>query len=345
LLDSRYPFLSAYLKGEEAKIVTADLIGSMSTASRLQDVLEVIKGTDVGSYLEGTLINTFDDVDEQLWMYFNGCLERLEWFKPVPADMLKIIEAYIAKYDVSNIKAALHSISSGKQTHKIPVGVIHSCGLLDDLSRAQNEDSVIRILNSCKLGAYASIVEEYQVNGNVESRLRVEARLDDEYYKNLLKVAHGVQDGSILANTFGTIIDMTNLQVILRAIITGVNIGAAEYTISGGYMISEALIKGLFSLDLSDIPGRLAITQYRDVAAEVVAGYESGRNVAIVNEVIERHKFKLVRDVLSPRILSPLMVAWYLILKETEIRNLRLILKAVLDNMLVEEVKDFLVLA
>ncbi|GAI88256.1 unnamed protein product, partial [marine sediment metagenome] len=49
-------------------------------------------------------------------------------------------------------------------------------------------------------------------------------------------------------------------------------------------------------------------------------------------------------EILSPRVLSPLMAAWYLILKEVEIRNLRLILKAMFDNISVEEIRNCLVL-
>jgi len=47
---------------------------------------------------------------------------------------------------------------------------------------------------------------------------------------------------------------------------------------------------------------------------------------------------------LSPVVLSPLVMAWYLILKEVEIRNLRLILKAIADSMPVDEIKRYLVL-
>jgi len=43
-------------------------------------------------------------------------------------------------------------------------------------------------------------------------------------------------------------------------------------------------------------------------------------------------------------VLSPLVMAWYLILKEVEVRNLRLVLKTIGDGVLVQEIKDFLVL-
>lgn len=345
MLDTRYPFLSAYLKGEEARLVTSNHINRMSKVSSLQDILEIVRETDIGSYLDGVLVETFDDLDEHLWMYFGECLERLEWFKPVPADILKILKAYTVKYDVLNIKAALQGVSTGKQIRKIPIGVIHNYGLLDELSGAENADGIIELLTKCKLGNYASVLEEGKIDEGVESRLMAEARLDGEYYKNLLDMTKGITDGAILSKVFSTIIDMTNLQIILRAIIGGIGPEAAEYTISGGYMISDAVVKDLISLKLTDIPGRLENTQYSKVAEEVVDSYDRTKSIAVVDEIIEKHKFRLSQEILSPRVLSPLMIAWYLILKEVEIRNLRLILKAMFDNIPVEEIRNCLVLS
>ena len=52
----------------------------------------------------------------------------------------------------------------------------------------------------------------------------------------------------------------------------------------------------------------------------------------------------MLKDILSPRVLSPLVLVWYLILKEIEIRNLRLVLKTILDGVAVQEIKNYLVL-
>jgi len=343
LLDTRYPFLSAYLKGEEARLVTSNHINRMSKVSSIQDVLEIIKETDIGSYLDGVLVETFDDLDEHLWMYFGACLERVEWFKPVPADILKILKTYIVKYDVLNIKAAVQGISTGKQARKIPIGVIHNYGLLDELSSAENADSIIELLTKCKLENYASVLEECKIDGEVKSRLLAEARLDGEYYRNLLNMTKDITDGAILSKAFGIIIDMKNLQVMLRAIIAGIGPEAAEYIINGGYMLSSEAIKELLPLKLSDMPGRVEYL-YQNMAEEVVSSYDKTKSIAVIEEIIEKHKFKLSKEILSPRVLSPLMIAWYLILKEVEIRNLRLILKAMFDNIPIEEIRNYLVL-
>jgi len=344
LLDTRYPFLSAYLKGEEARLVTSNHINRMSKVSSIQDILEIIKETDIGSYLDGVLIETFDDLDEHLWVYFGECLEHLEWFKPVPADILKILKAYIVKYDVLNIKAAVQGISTSKQARKIPIGVIHNQGLLDGLFSAENVDGIIELLTKCKLGNYASVLEECKIDGEIKSRLLTEGRLDGEYYKNLLNMTKDIIDGAILSKALGIIIDMKNLQVMLRAIIAGIEPEAAKYIINGGYMLSSEAIKELLPLKLTDIPGRLENTQYSKVVEEVVSSYDKTKSIAVVDEIIEKHKFRLSQEILSPRVLSPLMIAWYLILKEVEMRNLRLILKAMFDNTPIEEIRNCLVL-
>jgi len=342
LSSAKYAFMSAYLKGAEAKIVTSEHINRMSKTSNIQEVLEIIKDTDIGRYLEEALIKTFDDSDRYLWEYFGECLERLEWFKLVPSDILKVLDTYMVKYDVLNIKAALQGISAGKKASMIPVGVVHGHGLLDELSHAEDVDGVIKVLIECKLGAYASILEGY-IEEEAKSKFLTEAKLDGEYYKNLLKMPKSMPDGSLLAKAFSIIIDMTNLQLINRAIIEGIGSEADEFVISGGYMISDKVAKDLISHKLADIPSALGSTQYRDIAEEVVASYNRTKSITAVEEVIDKHKFRLLKEMLSPRVLTPLVIAWYLIVKEVEIRNLRLVLKATFDNISVEEIKEYLV--
>ena len=345
LFDTRHAFMSAYLKGEEAKIVTSEHINRMSKVSSVPDAIEIIRETDIGNYLEEALIKAFDDVDEYLWRYFDGCLKHLEWFKPVPGDILKILKAYIVKYDVLNIKAALQGISTGKEARSIPVGIIHNYGLLDELFSVEDVDGIIAILNRYKpLGDYASVLEKNKVDGGVKSSLLFQASLDNVYYENLLNAARGVDDGSILVNVFSVLIDMANLRIIDRAIINGMGVEAAESVIAGGNVISGEVAKELLALQLADVAARLEGTPYHTAAEEIARNYSSTKSITVVDEIIDKHQFRLTREILAPRVLSPLVIAWYLIIKEIEIRNLRLILKAMFDNISLEEIKMYLVL-
>ena len=156
-------------------------------------------------------------------------------------------------------------------------------------------------------------------------------------------MARGIKDGSVLAQAFGLVIDLTNLQIALRAIIKGIGTDAAGFVIAGGYRITDKAIQELLSLKMADVPARLQDAQYQDIADEVSTNYDKTKSITAVDEIIDKHKFTMLKEMLSPRVLSPLVMVWYLILKEVEIRNLRLVLKAILDGVTVQEIKNYLV--
>jgi V/A-type H+-transporting ATPase subunit C len=344
VLNPRYAFISACLKGEEPKTVTSEHIDKMMTASNLQDALATIRETDIGNYLEESPVKTFDDLDEYLWRYLAQRISYVESLNFLPQDVPKLSRAYVVKYDVSNIKAALQGISGGKKASMIPVGIIHNNALLDELFNAENVDAIIQLLIKCKLGDYVPVLEQYKIDKGAKSKFLVEAKLDGEYYKSMLNTARRIKDGSVLTKAFGLVIDLTNLQIASRAIIEGIGPDAAELTIAGGYRITDKAIKELLSLKMTDIPARLGDTHYQDIANEVSTSYDKTRSITAVDEIIDKHKFRMLKEMLSPRVLSPLVMVWYLILKEVEIRNLRLVLKTIVDGVPVQEIKNYLVL-
>ena len=109
-------------------------------------------------------------------------------------------------------------------------------------------------------------------------------------------------------------------------------------------MITEKDIQDLLSFKLTDMPQRLENPQYKQVAEEILISYGKTSNIIAVDVTIDRHKFRLLKELLSPRLLSPLVMAWYLVLKEFEMRNLRLILKTIADGIPTEAIKEYLVL-
>ncbi|MBN1862774.1 MAG: V-type ATPase subunit [Dehalococcoidales bacterium] len=342
-------FMSAYLKGAEARILTGehvDRVAKLSTvqdvASGIREVMDIIKDTEAGRYLAEAMVKTFDDSDRYLWLYFSGCLSRLEGLKLVPDGIRRVLAAYVVKYDAANIKAKLQGLATGRKASLIPVGVMHNQGRLDELATVEGLGDVIRILVECRLGDYADILRDYSAE-DAGARFLTEARLDGRYYENLLKVSRRIPDGFLLARVFSIVIDMTNLALVARALADGLGKAVGEAIIGGGYLISADLARELLSQKLSDLPSALGVAQYREIAEELVTGYGRTKSVTVVDEIIDKHRFRLLKEMLSPRVLTPMVIAWYLTIKELEVRNLRLILKAVFDAVPVEEIREYLV--
>jgi V/A-type H+-transporting ATPase subunit C len=342
--NPRYAFISACLKAEEAKTVTYEHMDRMTSASNLQDALAIIRETNVGSYLEELPVKTFDDLDEYLWRYLAQRIAYVESFKFIPKDVLKLSKAYVVKYDVSNIKAALQGITTAKKARLIPIGIIHSNGLLDELSRCENEDDIAELLVKCKLGDYIPALEQYSIDKGTKSKFAAEAMMDGEYYRSMLNMARKVKDGFVLAKAFGLLIDLTNLQIASRAVIAGIGLDTADIIIAGGYRITDKTLKELLTLKIADISSKLEDGHYQGIANEVSTTYDRTKSITAVDEIIDKHKFRMLKEMLSPRVLSPLVMAWYVTLKEVEIRNLRLILKTIIDGGSVQEIKHYLVL-
>ncbi|MCD6358965.1 MAG: V-type ATPase subunit [Dehalococcoidia bacterium] len=346
-MNTKSAFSSGYLKGEEAKLVSSEHIEGLLRASNNQDVLGVISDTDVGSYLEGVPLGTFADIDQALWGYIHNCIGRMEQFGLLPDDMLKILRAYVVKYDVLNIKSCLWNISSEKKARLIPLGVIYNSGALDRLFAAEDIGGIVAVLTECKLGTYAGILTENEkrLSGVGKGRLGAEARLDNEYYRSMLEVTSKVRDRDVFAKSFGLIADLANLKLVLRTVAGGLGVETLEGIISGGNLMSESLIKELLTLKLNELSPKLTGTPYLEVVQGVVSSYDKTKNPAVIEGVIEKHRFRLLKGLLSPRVMSPLMMIWYLLLKEIEIRNLRIIFKGIIDGVPGAEMKDYLVLA
>ncbi|MEM2921459.1 MAG: V-type ATPase subunit, partial [Candidatus Bathyarchaeia archaeon] len=207
VVNPKYAFISACLKGEEARTVSPGHIDRVVTASNLQDALAVIRDTDIGGYLEGLPVKTFDNVDEYLWNYLAQHIEYVESFKLLPKELLNLSRGYVVKYDVSNIKAALQSIASGKKPRMIPIGILHKSGLLDRLSGVDNVDDIAVLLNRCRLGDYVPPLEPYKKDKDTKTRLLVEAKLDGQYYNSMVQTARRLKDGFVLRQALGVLID------------------------------------------------------------------------------------------------------------------------------------------
>lgn len=343
LISARYAFMSAYLKGEESRSVTSEQIGEvLQRSATIQDALESIGDTDIGEYLLDQPIKTFDDADEYLWLYLDGCLRRFEGFD-IPPDMARVARLYTEKYDLLNIRTALRVILKKVPSSMVPVGAIHGGGYLDDLSAAREKDDLSSILAACKLGDYIRAIEEINEK-DAQSVSEGEVTLQNLYHQKVLEAFRGMADGHLLEQAFKIGIDAANLRTAFRIALGGGQAAGAP-VLSGGRMLSEGTVQELFTLKMAEITGKLENTGYHTMAQEVSKGYEKGGQITAIDKVTERHRFMMLRDLLSPRILSTSNILWYLLIKELEIRNLRLTFKMLADGIPPAEIKDLVIAA
>lgn len=344
LISTRYAFTSAYLKGEEARSVVSDHIDDIIHRSKtVNDILDVIRDTDIGEYLSESAaggMKTFTEFDDLLWRYLGDCLERFLRFS-LPSDFIDIIDAYSTKYDILNIKTVLRGSLAEETALLVPIGNIDKQGYLEELSKAKSTVEIAEVLVKADLGDYASIVNEIKEKDR-RSIIEAELKLDSVYYQTMLNVLKHINDGPILVKAFGIMIDLGNIQIAFRSAISG-RFTVREFVSEGGYMLSGSILEELLSLKMSEIPGKLEKTEYYQMAQEIVKNFEKERDISVIDRTIEKYKVRLLSELLSPRALSPCNLFWYLLVKEFEIRNMRLIMKTLMDGIPSSEVQDYVV--
>lgn len=344
LISTRYAFTSAYLKGEEARSVVSDHIDDIIHRSKtVNDILDVIRDTDIGDYLSESAaggMKTFTEFDDLLWRYLGDCLERFLRFS-LPSDFIDIIDAYSTKYDILNIKTVLRGTLAEETALLVPIGNIDKQGYLEELSKAKSTVEIAEVLVKADLGDYASIVNEIKEKDR-RSIFEAELKLDSVYYQTMLNVLKHINDGPILVKAFGIMIDLGNIQIAFRSAISG-RFTVREFVSEGGYMLSGSILEELLSLKMSEIPGKLEKTEYYQMAQEIVKNFEKEQDISVIDRTIEKYKVRLLSELLSPRALSPCNLFWYLLVKEFEIRNMRLIIKTLMDGIPSSEVQDYVV--
>ncbi|MCX6013221.1 MAG: V-type ATPase subunit [Chloroflexi bacterium] len=344
MLRAGEAFLAAYLKGEESKLLTIEHLDMVLKTNKIPDTLAAITDTDIGDYFDSipaSNLQSFEDIDRYLWLYLSKCISNIYWFRMIPAKAKKAAQVFSIRYDVSNIKVALRSIITGKKVQMIPIGFINDNGLISQLAQTEDIVQIIGVLKNAGLERYANLLSVDQESvKDADSLLLLETKLDKQYYHDLLQLTEDKR----LVVVYKSIIDLVNLQILFRSIITGNNKDSGVFLIDNGNELKLAMLQELMSQKVRDVPNSLDGTHYKSIAEDIVNSYDKDKSIAVIDQVIDKYKYKLLREALSNKIFSPLIVPWYLTLKELEVRNLRLLLKATLDKVALDRIKVFLVM-
>jgi len=254
-----------------------------------------------------------------------------------------MLRTYSTKYDILNIKTVLRSTLAEETALLVPIGDIYKLGYLEELSNARSAVEIAEVLVKAELGDYASLVNEIKEKDH-RSIFETELKLDGVYYQAMLSALKHMNDGTILVKALGIMIDLVNIQIVFRSAISGRH-PVSEFLSEGGHMLAGTIVQELLSLKINEIPGRLEQTEYYQMAQEVVKNFEKERVVSVVDRTIEKYKVRLLSELLSPRALSPCNLLWYLLVKEFELRNIRLIMKTLMDGIPSSEIQDYVVTA
>jgi vacuolar-type H+-ATPase subunit C/Vma6 len=331
--------MSALLKAQEVRLVNQAHLERLASATGGADVRAILRDTDIGAWLEGATWHDAEERDLCLWRYLAQKIVSLEARRFFPRGARRFSRAYLLKYDVANLKAALQGLALDHRPHLLPIGALHLHDAIEDLAVAQSRDEVAKVLTVCGLKNFTFALQSFNPSGGRKAHLAVEAALEAEYYRQLVHTMRGLGGGFVLASGCGLMIDLTNLAILCRLLVAGAGPAGGEAFIPGGHMLDAHGLHDALSRGLSELPRRIDNAFYGKVAAEVVAAYERSGSVAVIDAIVEKHRFAALRELLAPQVAAAPVMAWFIIVKEIELRNVRLLISAVEDGIGLEHVR------
>jgi vacuolar-type H+-ATPase subunit C/Vma6 len=341
MLDPRTPFMTALLKSQQERLVSRERIEGLGPVRDAAELVGALRQTQIGAWLEGARWRDAAERDLVLWRYLADTVGKIELRRFFPPDARRFSRAYLFKYDIANVKAVLQGLTLQIEPRLLPIGVLHAKRRLEALAAARNLEQVEDVLTSAGLRPAALIVRSFDPAGSRAARRAVEVALDAHYYRLLRHTASRLGAGHVLDSACGLMLDLANLSSLCRWLIANARgdsdaelsaVRADVLFIPGGQLLDEREWVDAMAHGLAELPRRLRHELHRQAAAEVLAAWERSGSVAVVDEVMERHRLTALHELLAPQVAPAVVMAWFLVTKEIELRNVRLALTAVEDG-------------
>jgi len=327
----------------------ADYAALLSLKDEAQ-FIERLKATAYGPFINvaGARFDTPGEVVfSALTQSLSDALERL--WENAPLQARALLEALVSTWEAYNLKAVVRGLARGAGLDDVRMAFVPAGrfdrAALDTLLAARGVEDLLKILDTWGdpyAGPVREGMDEFLRTGSINA---IEINIDLFSYREALDAAKGRSGAA------GIIRGIIVGKIDIRNIVTLVNIAGQEYTeegagglfIDGGKALSRKAFLSLCAIKEREalIP-RLAEALSSPLLADVVASTEPAAIGGLEERLGERAEKRLkTLSVVEP--LSIALPAAFIFMKVREVKNLRLIDRAVAFGIPGEEIKEMLV--
>lgn len=253
-----------------------------------------------------------------------------------------LIFQYLQKYDIWNIKTILRGKHCNASTEEILEAIVAAGRLtytfLSELSAKPTTEDVIASLSQSE---YYSILKDYDGKDLSD----IENRLDMKYYEDLFRAIGEPKskDRKLYSEFVRTEIDLKNLTTLFRLKKYGLTSPEMlNLMINGGLKLKFKEIEKMMPLSFEEFVAELANTPYWDDISDCC----SPNMDSFVDLEAKLKKLRLKSSVSFSHLypLSIVMIMDYILGKQNEVNNLRMIIRGKAVGLSDEEIKNQLVI-
>lgn len=341
-----YAYTVARVKAKKSQLMGDDAYSKMLMMS-LPEISRFISET--GYQKEITeLTGKFDGISliehatyRNMARLFSGILQS------TTGELNEMVAADLERWDIWNIKVILRGKSFGLGADDIredlvPAGSLNSIAL-DKLIALETEDEIISAYGKMTEVSFPQdVIAAYKAAGSLEE---IEDFLDKHHYERLLaSIDPSSRPKRLFQDFIRKEIDIINLETILKLKMEGIHgEPVMKYIISGGKDINKKLATQLANAEnVSAAINDLAqLDFYEDIKEALDANTNSLRDIVAG---MKKYKIKEARTFSHLYPLSVIPVIDFMLHKENEVNNIRIVARGIESGLDKETIKGLLVI-
>jgi V/A-type H+/Na+-transporting ATPase subunit C len=327
---STYSLVNAKVRARLSTLLPPERIDRLAEARDLPEFYSSLSGTVYEEIFAQPEIAFDPRVGERM------LLEReIEWHRELLKDLKgpekALIELFLEKYEIENIKTALRiregNRDLGEMKYMVRRSLPHSLPYQAIAEAASLEDAMGYLAGTPFQTAIQAVIDDYREKGTL---FPVEINLEIDYYRRLKERVEALKgrDREIARRLVGIEIDQKNLGWLVRLkfyydVPTG---DLMDYNIPGGFRMTRDRMRQSFRAEsVKDVINLTMEKSFRNASELLVKGEELSK-LYLLEIILWNYLIAEAKRTLGGFPFTIGTVLSYLILKRTEIRNIITIL-------------------
>lgn len=301
----------------EKNLLTSENLKRLIDTDDLKEALTSLNDTKYGQYLQK--LDRPEDYEKVLSKMLLNSYKDMIKISP-DKNLVKYLEE---KYNFHNLKVLVKELIQDEDYKSIYIDI----GKIDlvNIKRNLKED----IKTKDEYLAYAKkALDIYKENKDPQD---IDLSLDKDFYEKLLEDAKKLDYESLIKFTKERI-DLTNLKALLRIKGQGQSIDLLEKALIDGGNIEKNLFRDSLNAEKSSYPNLFFKEKIYPQVKEALEESDLNKTMQKIEKIIDNHLMNFAKE--SKKVsYGPEVIMGYLISREMEVKNLRIILTAKLNSL------------
>lgn len=310
----------------EKRLLDKAKIERMIEAVSAEEVLKILNDTEYANFLVN--VKRPEDYEEMLSSELSRVYNLVYELSPVK----EIVKIFSLKYDYHNIKVLLKEKALNQDLSHMLINL----GDLDlkEIKNKINGDNYKTLSGNIGKG----VIEALEAFGQTKDPQKIDVIIDKYMFKELLEINKSL-NYKFIDNLVKAIIDSTNIRTLLRLKKQNKNRDFAEEVIFDGGAIEKNKLISLLNETPENIMSKLKTTIYSDLIGEGFEGYIKTNSAGLLEKLSDNYIMELMKK--SKLVtFGPEKIISYIYAKETEIKVIRIIMVAKLNNIAEEVLRE-----